>query len=240
MRLASLFSVLIWFCSAAFGQTESQFAQANRKYEEGHFPEAKQLYGQLIEQGVSSSNLFYNLANTEFRLGEKGKAALNYERALFLNPGHPEALANLKLLRSQTNAQIDQPGWRALFGLVSGDLGLVLAALSFWSLAWALTFGLLKGWNRPAKLISASALALLVYSGIGFWLSAQQRQTAIVIAERAEPRFAPTDRAAQVSNLSAGSRVRLLADRGPWVYCLLPDGKRGWLQAHTVAPLFPH
>lgn len=239
MRAASLVLALIGFCAAAFGETGTQFAQANRKYEEGHYPEAKQLYEELIQRGTCSSNLFYNLANTEFRLGQKGKAALNYERALLLNPAHPEALANLKLLRSQTNAQIDQRGWRSLFGLISGDFALILAAVSFWVVAWFMAVGLLKGWSGASKFVLAGSLMILAYAGLGFWLSTQQREIALVIAERAEPRFAPTDRAAQVSALTAGSRVRLLADRGTWVYCLLPDGKRGWLQASTVEPLFP-
>ena len=48
--------------------------------------------------------MFYDLGNAYYRLGNFGKAILNYERALALEPRHPEAQANLRLASDEARA----------------------------------------------------------------------------------------------------------------------------------------
>ena len=45
---------------------------ANQFYDQGKFSEAKQHYEQLAQTGESSANVFYNLGNTNYRLGAPG------------------------------------------------------------------------------------------------------------------------------------------------------------------------
>ena len=71
--------------AAAVTASGAEFESANRLYDEGNFLEAKQLYEKLVTDGQWSANLFYNLANADFRLGAPGVAALNYERTLALD-----------------------------------------------------------------------------------------------------------------------------------------------------------
>lgn len=232
MRIAKF--LLLLCLTGTLAAQNAEFALANRNYEQGQFAAAKDIYGRLVGAGIRSSHLFYNLGNTEFRLGNKGAAALNYERALALEPLHAEAQANLELLRSQTGAQVPKQTWAdALFGLISVDNLSIAGALGFWAALMALSVGVLKGWNRSMLLLLVSGLAVLLYAGAGVWLSTRKLEGAIVLAD-ADARFAPADRAGLVARLPIASRLRLLADRGPWVYCLLPDGKRGWLQTVNV------
>ncbi len=74
----------------------ADFDSANQSYDQGKFAEAKDGYEKLLESGAGSANDYYNLGNVDFRLGSPGRAILDYERALALNPRHPEARANLK------------------------------------------------------------------------------------------------------------------------------------------------
>ena len=83
---------------------ESTFAKANQAYGEGRFEEAVAGYEDLVRSGHWHANLFYDLGNAWFRLGNFGKAILNYERALALDPRHPEADANLRLARDEARA----------------------------------------------------------------------------------------------------------------------------------------
>src|SRR5438045_7104192 len=80
------------------------FAKANEAYSAGRFQEAVEGYQSLASSGQWSANLFYNLGNAWFRLGNFGEAILNYERALALDPHHPEAAANLVLVRDEARA----------------------------------------------------------------------------------------------------------------------------------------
>ena len=102
---------------------QAEFDAANQLYDQEKFSEAKQEYEKLIASGEQTANLFYNLGNAFFRLGAPGLAALNYERALALDPDHPEAALNLRLLRDQTGARVFPATWRDhLFFPVRTDL----------------------------------------------------------------------------------------------------------------------
>jgi hypothetical protein len=47
-------------------------------------------------------------------------------------------------------------------------------------------------------------------------------------------RFAPADRAEVAQALPEGSQVRVLSERGAWIYCTLPGKELGWLPAQSL------
>src|SRR4030081_2618451 len=100
---AGFIAILCGAVSAAssFAQAEGDFTKANQEYAQGHFKEAISGYEALVRAGQWSANLFYDLGNAYFRTSDFGRAILNYERALALQPNHPEAQANLSLARDQ-------------------------------------------------------------------------------------------------------------------------------------------
>ena len=67
------------------------FTKANSLYDAGNFSAAAATYQQEIHAGHYSSDLFFNLGNTYYRLGDLGRAVINYQRALLLEPRHAEA-----------------------------------------------------------------------------------------------------------------------------------------------------
>ena len=83
---------------------DSAFGKANRAYAEGRFEEAATGYENLIRSGNWNADLFYDLGNARYRLGDFGQAILNFERALALDPRHAEAEANLRLARDEGRA----------------------------------------------------------------------------------------------------------------------------------------
>src|SRR5438105_11810266 len=90
--------------SSAFAQLDSDFAKANQDYAQGNFKEAISGYKTLVGSGQWSANLLYDLGNAYFRTGDFGHAILNYERALALDRHHPEADANLRIVRDEARA----------------------------------------------------------------------------------------------------------------------------------------
>ena len=203
------------------------FDEGNRLYDEGKFGEAKQTYEKLAGRGEWSANLFHNLGNADYRIGEAGKAALNYERALALDATHSEARANLKWLREQTGAKMPARGWwEYAYPALPGDVFAVGAVVA----GWAVVFGLVAAlFGRKFFGWVIFALLLAIYAGVGVWRSEEDRALAIVTAKDAVARMAPADRAALAEPLPEGSRVRILSERGEWIYCALPGGGRGWI-----------
>src|SRR6476469_10356055 len=90
---------------------DSVFTKANQAYADGRLEEAATAYESLISSGNWNANLFYDLGNARYRLGDFGQAILNYERSLALDPRHPEADANLRLARDEARALELRKNW---------------------------------------------------------------------------------------------------------------------------------
>src|SRR5947207_11715697 len=138
---ASLIAFL--FCALAtpslLSQADAEFAKANQEFAQGHFKEAISGYEALIHSGQWSANVFYDLGNAYFRTGDFGRAVLNYERALVLEPHHPEATANLQIARDEAHALELQPGrLERYLEFASVNQYTVTAAVAFWIAAFCL------------------------------------------------------------------------------------------------------
>src|ERR1700731_760536 len=133
--LVSLYCAVIctFIAASAFAQTDPQFAKANQEYAQGHFKEAIGSYETLARSGQWSANLFYDLGNAYFRTSDFGNAILNYERALVLDPRHPEAKANLQIARDEARAlELQQSGPERYLRLATTNRYAVSAAIAFW------------------------------------------------------------------------------------------------------------
>jgi tetratricopeptide (TPR) repeat protein len=215
----------------------SDFDAANRAYDEGKFKEAAARYETLVEAGQWSANLFYNLGNTEVRLGEPGRAMLNYERALALAPGHADARANRDFLRKQSTAKTPERTWRdIMLGVLSFDGWLIVATAGGWiaALAALWPFATRRRAGAGSWLLGLLGLFAVGIGGAGVWHARRELDAAIVIVPQVEARLAPADRSGLADVLPAGSRVRWIVESSGWIECELPSGGIGWVPAGSV------
>ena len=76
-------------------------------------------------------------------------------------------------------------------------------------------------------------------SGTAVWMEFKNQALAVVTATQTEARLAPAASSGVAEALPAGSRVRVLSERGPWVYCELPGRGRGWVAQEAVERVRP-
>lgn len=82
--------------------------QADSAYNETAYSQALQLYETTLDSIGASSDLYYNIGNTHYRLGDLGRAVLWYERALQLDPTNKDARANLEFVNTRiTDKPVD-------------------------------------------------------------------------------------------------------------------------------------
>jgi tetratricopeptide (TPR) repeat protein len=227
---------LLFFLLGMFARAD-EFDDANQLFDAGKFDEAQQHYAALVERGEWSANLFYNLGNAEFRAGAPGRAMLDYERALVLDPAHAEARGNLRLLRDQTNARLPERTWLDVaFGSFSLNAWTLLAASCGWAIVFCIVVPLCTRRAMSGGSVFTMILAIFgcAYGATGVWHASQDQDAGIVVAKQVEARFEPADRAGLADTLPAGSRVRVLSERGVWTYCELPGKGRGWVPAASV------
>jgi len=240
-RHAVIAAIAVSFFILASGSA-GDLETANDLFDRGQFSEAKQHYEKLAETGEGSANVFYNLGNADYRLGSAGRAILNYERALALDPQHAEARANLKLLRERSGAKLPAQSW-------SGEI-FASRSPTFWSLGttatgWVTLFGIafLVTSSRPDKSglwwLTLAGAGALAFSGAGVWLAMKSASMGVITAKQAVARLAPAESAGVAETLPAGSRVRVLSERGAWTYCELPGSGRGWVSGDAVERVRP-
>ena len=228
LALAAVFAL-------AFSAHAQDFEKANQLYDEGKFVQAQHAYEQIVEGGTWSANLFYNLGNASSRAGAQGRAMLHYERALVLDPSHADAQRNLRLLRGQTGAKlIDSPLIERACRKVRESVWAVLAAVAAWGCVFSVAFLWMSERREKLWLLAVASVAVAAVAGFGVFAHWQDRALGIVTAKEAEARLAPVESAGLADVLAAGSRVRVLSERGAWIYCELPNQRRGWLVAIAV------
>ena len=254
--VSRLFRVALLACLLGVGPepgsaadpASTDFVDGGANYESGRFTEAAAAYQREVHAGRYSANLFFNLGNTYYRLGDLGRAMANYQRALILEPGHAEAAANLAYVRGRTSARITPPEdlsaqTRAALSAVDVDRYAVLAAVSGWVAALGFCLGIFaRRRSRTGWVLFGLALPFFAaFLGLAFWLGDGRKapERAVVLKDQSPVRYAPADSAKVIVKLPVGEEVRVLSERGAWTYAQLADGARGWLPADGVERIIP-
>lgn len=225
--------------SPAVAQADAQFAKANQEYAAGHFKEAIDEYEALVRSGQLSANLFYDLGNAYFRTGDFGRAILNYERALALDPRHPEADANLRIARDQARAlELTASAPERSLRFMSLNQYAIVASIVFWIGTAGIVVSMM-GRRRSFALmmmsiLSLAVLVLSVTAIVKIDNGNKGRALAIVTDRGVEARVATADNANSVLALPPGSEIRILSKRGDWIYAALPNNLRGWITAKSA------
>jgi tetratricopeptide (TPR) repeat protein len=240
-RFIVILNVIVSFAavSAAFAQADAQFAKANQEFGAGQFKEAIDDYEALVHSGQWSANLFYDLGNAYFRVNDFGRAILNYERALALDPRHPEADANLRIARDEARAlELTPSRTERSLRFMSLNQYTVAATIAFWIGVFGIAARVL-GRRRSAgvlamSILSLSVLAVAVAAIVRTDNGNRGRALAIVTDKDVEARVATADNANRVLALPPGSEIRIMSKRGDWIYAALPNNLRGWISAKSL------
>lgn len=92
---------IILFPLSAMAQSQTLVQKADSAYNKDNFTEALNLYMDAARTEGTSTDLFYNIGNAYYRLGNIGKAVVYYERALLLDPNNQNAKDNLDFLSTK-------------------------------------------------------------------------------------------------------------------------------------------
>ena len=227
------------------------FDEGNQRYQEGNFDGALDRYLRILDDGLESGELYYNIGNAYFKLGEIGPAILSYERARRLMPSDDDLLANLELARSLTADEITPlPGFW-LFRVVGWWVGLLPLRALVWLVAVAYLAAMtavILVMLRPAtalavwgRRIAITAAAVTVVFGINLTareLGLGAAEQAVILAEEAVVQSAPSDDAAlQIFAVHEGTKVRVDRRSEEWVEIVLEDGKVGWVRTDELEPI---
>jgi tetratricopeptide (TPR) repeat protein len=201
-------------------------------------------YLSIRDAGYESGELYYNIGNAYFKLGDLGRAIVNYERAVKLMPRDEDARANLELARSLAVDEITPlPGFwlfRAIDWWVHllprGWLIFVVAAAwvvgSAGIVARVLGAGqLIRRWGRRIAIAGGVVVGVLGINLAAVELEIGEPVEAVVLSDEVLVQSAPSeDRSLQVFVIHEGTKVRIDQQSGEWAEIVLADGKVGWVK----------
>lgn len=238
-------AVVLALCTVAFAQKpEEVFDRAGKLYGAGKYEVAAKLYQSILNQGITSAAVYYNLGNCYYRLGKIAPAILSYERANRLAPDDPDILHNLKLVNLKTLDRIEQLpelfviGWiRSLSAFIPVSTSSILFILS-----WIVCFGALAVSSltfrftliRITRWTALVTFVLAIFFGALFFVQRSQlatRDEAIVTPSVVTAKSSPDEKSVDAFVIHMGLKVKLSDAVGEWVKITLADGKVGWILA---------
>lgn len=221
--------------------------QASNHYRNGEFDKAIVIYEQLRQDNYEGSSLYYNLANSYYRIGKLGYAILNYERALKLTPSDEDVKHNLAFANLNTVDRI-QPlptfflfeWWESLLASLSIN-GWTYTALIFYLLLLVLIviYFFAKTISQQ-KLILFSGLGVLVVliltiSLLIVKINREQIVIGGVVIERSiTVKTSPDSQSTDAFVIHEGLKVNLEDQLDEWIKIRLADGKVGWIEKTAV------
>lgn len=224
-------------------QEPLRYVEGNAAFEAGDFVKAAKIYESLIDQGSGSSSLYYNLGNSQFRLGEYGRAILSYERAKLISPRDPDLRANLALTRK--TAAVFEKGkfnpWAdaALAFLSRNEWSWMAAAAALWIGLVVVSVSVRWGRNVPSrKLLWATVVLsglILLLSGLVLFLRREEAQQGVVLSKDAVVRLSPFDKAESIGTPGAGSMVTIGVKNADFFFVQVPGTDlQGWMHRKDV------
>ena len=215
-------------------------------YENGDWSGAASSWTAVESLGLRSPELYYNLGNACFKMGETGRAILYYERALKMKPSYSAAKFNLEFARAATIDRIETvpefflKTWtRAVCKSISADAWAVIFLVSFaLVLSCALVFLLgRRTTSRKAAFFAGIALLLVCLGSFGFGFGAKadacKADRAVVIRSVSGVKSSPSG-GTDLFILHEGTELKLLDSVGNWLNIELADGRQGWMNASDV------
>ncbi|MDH3981650.1 MAG: hypothetical protein OES84_01975 [Kiritimatiellaceae bacterium] len=241
MRLLSLILIaLLPLPSLAF---EDNFLNAQTAYDSGRYAEATLLYENMVSNGISNTEVYYNLANACFKDGDLPTAIQYYRIAWYNAPRDPDIRANLHFALNAAGAIDPAPGFidRALFSLSVSEW-IMVAIGSYLVLMLLLMLALfMKSTRRSILKLCLIPMAATLLAGAGWrqWYQLKSNPEWIVVKTEATALFGPIDNSTAHYKLPLGALVRQTGtDPKGWIEVEY-DGKTGWLRRAYLERVSP-
>jgi pentatricopeptide repeat protein len=243
-----LMILLVLFCGSILPDNiDGQMQQAGNYYRNGEFDKAIKIYEELRSNGYEGTSIYFNVANSYYRIGKLGYSILNYERALKKSPTDEDIKHNLAFANLSTVDRI-QPlptfflfeWWESILASLSVNGWTYFAYFIFILLLILAVFYFFTKTIFQQKLILFSGLGTLILFLIAVSLlivKINREETminAVVIEQSITVKTSPDPKSTDAFVIHEGLKVNLEDQLDEWVKIRLADGKVGWVENNSV------
>lgn len=244
-----LFLVLfaVPLCSFGNGQAEDLFLKGNKEYGKAKYEEALKSYQQLLSHGYESAEVYFNIGNANYKLGNMPLAILNYEKAHKLNPGDDDIRLNLQLANLKITDKIEPvpelfltTWWRStilFFSVYTWSVIGIAAITSGFLLLIVYLFALALPLKKTAFY---AGVCLIILGAFSIVLSGMQKDYfndhhgAIVFAGTVNVKSGPDVSHKTLFVIHEGTKVNIKSKNQNWIEVELPNGNTGWITLSDI------
>ena len=226
---------------------EELWSSANEAYNNAEYATALERYNAILDRGLHSAALYYNLANTYFKTEQLGSAILYYNRALRITPADEDIRHNMEYAEQMTKDSIEEipefilTTWvRAVRGALSStawsviSLILLAAALAmalFYLLAQRLTL------RKMGFYTMVIAALLFILTSLFAWSEREMivnSKEAIIMSSAVSIKSSPDRAATELFVLHEGTKVSIGHEIADWAEVRISDGRKGWVEQSRI------
>ena len=236
-----LFILLVSLLNAQ--DLDSRFTMANQAYADENFQQAIELYSKILDEGVESGEVYFNLGNAYYKTNDLGRAILYYEKARKYIEGDPALEQNLKLARLKIVDKIEpipklflEEWWSELTHIFSLDTFLWICFSMFTLLILLVIIQLFYSRRILNQIIWITSIlfVLVLIITISVIYEFETTQFGVILEEKVSVVSEPDIDGTEVFILHEGTKVRINRNLNNWLEISIPDGKIGWLQEASL------
>lgn len=222
--------------------------QADSAYINNDFASAIEMYEQILKDNGESSDIYYNLGNSYYKIDHIAKAILNYEKALLLNPGDGDIRFNLEMAQSKTVDKVVPISemffvtWiKSLINTLSEKGWSKVGIISFIIMLVAITMYLFSKrivWKKVGFIAAIFMLFICVLANVFASTQKteiQKHESAIIMAPSVTVKSTPNEGGTDLFIIHEGRKVTIKDNTmKDWKEIQLEDGNAGWVPTSVI------
>jgi tetratricopeptide (TPR) repeat protein len=223
----------------------SQTAQtAEEYYKKGEYAKALEEYNKYLDRGIQNAELYLNIGNCYYRMGDFGKSLLYYRRGWFLEPSNENILNNISLFkRNESSPNPFISFFSKIIDTISLRVFAYLLVISFSLLVIIIALRLIqtvKLINFPTNPFLILVGLFFIFSLIGFsiWYSRVNSRW-IVSTETTIAYSGPNEEFKELMRVDKAEEGRLLRQDSGWWLIHFRSGEGGWIDSTTAELVIP-
>jgi len=240
--ITKIVSITVCMFSLIHLTASETWKAGNESYKNGDYTQAIASYQQLLEEGLSSAELYHNLGAAYFVEGEIGESILFLEKAVRLRPSDNNIQSSLSVSRESVDSPfIEIPEffitryWKVLCASLPSFLWLILQVISggigiYGIYNWQLSQDKDKRYRGFILGLAGLLLSIVLFFVSRSSSRLDTSHDIAIVMDNLTLMSGPDQRSEQKENLPEGLKVQILDQIDDWYKVSLSNRDIGWVE----------
>ena len=239
----SLFIINFYFLFAISNEDGIHYEKGMEAYKNNQFEFSVQEFENILENGWRSSELYYNLGNAYYRLGDIAGSIWSYESCLMIEPNHHDAKYNLKLANLKVKDRVEFPDppfylkfYMSINEQYSPSTWIFISTCLLFLSVFIITIKkiVLIDLLQYASSITLTMFFLSLFITLHSIINKNSNLEGVIYQNKISAFSEPDEFSTRLFEVNEGLKVEIGQMKKNWLEVELLDGKNGWIEKEGV------